>query len=150
LTFQRRSVLKSRVSLDFLHTDKGFAIAKKLASKLDLLRNTNRSPAARMAEGFDNSNMEESTNLNIEKLVEKFMTSDTDLFQFVLQYPFPKKVGELSLEKRISLYVGISIDYDSQLSISSKLGKMNYVNEKNQKLKLGYAIIKPNRKKVNE
>jgi hypothetical protein len=34
--------------------------------------------------------------------------------------------------------------------ISDKLGKMDYINEKNQKLKLGYAIIKPNIKLVHE
>jgi hypothetical protein len=78
--------------------------------------------------------------------VDKFLKSDTDLFQFVLGYKFPEKVGELSLEKRISLYVGITIDYDNKLIISGKIAKMDYVNEKKQKLKLGYAIIKPNRK----
>ena len=146
LMFQRRSVLKSRISLDFLYSDRGYELSRKIATKLDLLRNTSRKPAGRMAEGFDESNLEESTSLNVSGLVEKFMTSDTDLFQFVLTYKFPEKVGELSLEKRISLYVGISIDYDSKLSISGKLGKMDYVNDKKQKLKLGYAIIKPNRK----
>ncbi|AYB33755.1 hypothetical protein D4L85_25640 [Chryseolinea soli] len=146
LMFQRRSVLKSRISLDFLYSDRGHELSKKIATKLDLLRNTSRKPAGRMAEGFDESNLEESTSLNVAGLVEKFMTSDSDLFQFVLTYKFPEKVGELSLEKRISLYVGISIDYDSKLSISGKLGKMDYVNDKKQKLKLGYAIIKPNRK----
>jgi hypothetical protein len=77
------------------------------------------------------------------------MTCDTDLFNFILNYKFPKKVGELTLEKRISLYVGISIDYDNKLLISGKLGKMDYINEKKQKLKLGYAIIKPNTKRVH-
>jgi hypothetical protein len=149
LMFQRRSPLKSRVSLDLLYSDRGYTLARKIALKLDLLRSTHRKPAGRMADGFDSSNLEESASLNIAALVEKFMSSDTDLFQFVLQYKFPEKVGELSLEKRISLYVGISIDYDEKLLISGKLAKMDYVNEKKQKLKLGYAIIKPNRKGVN-
>jgi len=148
LMFQRRSVLKSRVSLDLLYSDRGHAIARKLATKLHLLRNSGRKPAGRMVDGFDQSMLEESTSLNIEGLVEKFMSSDMDLFQFVINYKFPSKVGELTLEKRISLYVGISIDYDNKLAISGKLGKMDYVNEKKQKLKLGYAIIKPNRKLV--
>jgi hypothetical protein len=56
----------------------------------------------------------------------------------------------LSVEKRISLYVGISIDYDNKLAFSGKIAKMDYVNAKKQKLKLGYAIIKPNGKKVHE
>jgi hypothetical protein len=148
LMFQRRSLLKSRVSLDLLYSDRGHAIARKLANKLHLLRYSGRQPAGKMVDGFDESMREESTSLNIEGLVEKFMTSDSDLFQFVMNYKFPPKVGMLTLEKRISMYVGISIDYDSKLTISGKLGKMDYVNEKKQKLKLGYAIIKPNRKVV--
>lgn len=150
LTFQRRSLLKSRLSLDFLYSDRGHELARKIATKLDLLRNSNRKPAGKMVEGFDQSMLEESTSLNIEGLVDKFMSSDTDLFQFILNYKFPKKVGELTLEKRISLYVGISIDYDNKLLFSGKLAKMDYVNEKKQKLKLGYAIIKPNGKHVHE
>jgi hypothetical protein len=150
LMFQRRSMLKSRLSLDFLYSDRGHEMARKIATKLDLLRNSSRKPAGRMADGFDRSILEESTSLNIEGLVDKFMTCDTDLFQFILNYKFPKKVGDLALEKRISLYVGISIDYDNKLLISDKLGQMDYLNEKNQKLKLGYAIIKPNIKLVHE
>lgn len=146
LMYQRRSVLKSRLSLDMLYSDRGYTIARKVALKLDLLRGTERKPAGKMADGFDLSALEESTSLNIAGLVEKFLTSDTDLFQFIMNYSFPEKVGSLSLEKRISLYVGITIDYDNKLLISGKLGKMSYTNEKNQKLKLGYAIIKPNRK----
>lgn len=150
LMFQRRNPLKSRIALDFLHTDQGYNIVKKVAARLHLLRNTHRKPAGKMAEGFDIHNHEESASLNIAGLVEKFMHADQDLFQFVIQYKFPEKVGELSLEKRISLYVGITIDYDNKLIISGKTGKMDFVNEKKQKLKLGYAIIKPNKKALKE
>jgi len=146
LMFQRRSHMKSRLSLDFLHTDRGHELTRKIARKLDLLRNSGRTPAGKMVDGFDQSLLEESTSLNIEGLVDKFMSSDTDLFQFILKYKFPVKVGQVSFEKRISLYVGITIDYDNRLLFSGKLEQMNYVNEKKQTLKLGYAIIKPKSK----
>lgn len=149
LMFQRRNPLKARVSLDLLYSDRGYTITRKLAGKLNLLRNHQQKPAGRMEDGFDANVLEESTSLNIDSLVEKFMDSRSDLFQFVINYKFPDKVGTLSLEKRISLYVGITIDYDHKLSISGKLGKMDYVNDKKQKLKLGYAIIKPARKPVS-
>jgi len=150
LMFRRRAFLKSRLSLDFLYSDQGHLLTRKVAGRLDILRNSGRKPAGKMVDGFDESIHEESTSLNIEGLVDKFMECDTDLFEFILNYKFPKKVGELTIEKRISLYVGISIDYDNKLLISGKLGKMDYVNEKKQKLKLGYAIIKPNSKRSHE
>lgn len=143
LLFQKRVILKSRLSLDFLHSDHGYTLTQKVASRLHLLRNNSRKPAGRLASGFDDSHREESASLNIGGLVDKFMQADTDLFRFVLQYQFPEKVGELSLEKRISLYVGISIDYDSKLAISGKFGSMDFINEKKQKQRVGYAIILP-------
>jgi hypothetical protein len=148
LLFHKRIPLKSRLSLDFLHSDHGYALTQKVAARLHLLRNHNRKPAGKLASGFDDSHREESASLNIAGLVDKFMETDKDLFQFVMQYSFPEKVGELPLEKRISLYVGISIDYDSKLAISGKFGSMELINERKQKLRVGYAIILPKPEKV--
>jgi len=142
LFFHKRIPLKGRLSLDFLHTDHGYMLTQKVAAKLHLLRNNNRKPAGKMAAGFDDKNLEESSSLNIAGLVNKFIQTDEDLFQFVMQYKFPDKVGELSLEKRISLYVGISIDHDDKLQITGEFGRMSFINEKNQKQRVGYAVIK--------
>jgi len=148
LLFHKRIPLKSRLSLDFLHSDHGYALTQKVAARLHLLRNNNRKPAGKLASGFDDSHREESASLNIAGLVEKFMQADKDLFQFVMQYTFPEKVGELPLEKRISLYVGISIDYDAKLAISGEFGSMDFINERKQKQRVGYAIILPMPEKV--
>ncbi len=148
LLFHKRIPLKSRLSLDFLHSDHGYALTQKVAARLHLLRNHNRKPAGKLASGFDDSHREESASLNIAGLVDKFMETDKDLFQFVMQYTFPEKVGELPLEKRISLYVGISIDYDSKLTISGRFGSMELINERKQKLRMGYAIILPKPEKA--
>lgn len=145
--FHKRVVLKGRLSLDFLHSDHGFMLTQKVASKLHLLRNTHRKPAGRLAAGFDDSNREESSSMNIGGLVEKFVKTDEDLFQFVMKYQFPEKVGELSLEKRISLYVGISIDFDDKLQITGEFGRTNFTNEKGLNQRVGYAIIKPRKQK---
>lgn len=145
--FHKRVVLKGRLSLDFLHSDHGFMLTQKVASKLHLLRNTHRKPAGRLAAGFDDSNREESSSMNISGLVDKFVKTDEDLFQFVMKYQFPEKVGELSLEKRISLYVGISIDFDEKLQITGDFGRMNFVNEKGLNQRVGYAIIKARKQK---
>jgi hypothetical protein len=144
--FHKRIPLKSRLSLDFLYTDHGYQLTQKVAGKLHLLRNSHRKPAGRMVAGFDDLNQEESSSLNIAGLVEKFMESQTDLFQFVLDYKFPERAGDLTFEKRISLYVGITIDYDTQLTFSGKFGFMDFINEKKQKQRVGYAIVKANTK----
>jgi hypothetical protein len=146
--FHKRVVLKGRLSLDFLHSDHGFMLTQKVASKLHLLRNTHRKPAGRLAAGFDDSNREESSSMNISGLVDKFVNTNEDLFQFVMKYQFPEKVGELSLEKRISLYVGISIDFDDKLQITGEFGRTNFINEKGLKQRVGYAIIKARKQRA--
>ncbi len=103
-----------------------------------------------MAQGFDDSHMEESASLNIAGLVDKFMLSDTDLFQFVMKYKFPEKVGELSWRNEFHCTSGFRSTMTRSCLISPKIVKMDYVNERKQKLKLGYAIIKPNRKAIHE
>ena len=144
--FHKRIPLKSRLSLDFLYTDHGYQLTQKVAGKLHLLRNSHRKPAGRMVAGFDDLNQEESSSLNIAGLVEKFMESQTDLFQFVLDYKFPERAGDLTFEKRISLYVGITIDYDTQLTFPGTFGFMDFINEKKQKQRVRYAIVKANTK----
>jgi hypothetical protein len=146
LFFHKRVPIKGRLSLDFLYSDHGYQLTRKVAVKLHLLRNTHRKPAGRLAAGFADLNQEESSSLNIAGLVDKFLETETDLFRFVLDYNFPEKAGTLSLEKRISLYVGITIDYDAQLSFSGKFGFMEFINEKKQRQKVGYAIVKANTK----
>ncbi len=143
LMFRKRVPLKTRLSIDFLYSDQGAALTQKVASKLHLLRHTDRKPAGRMSDGFYETYKEESASLNIAGLVEKFQSGNVDLFQFVQSYNFPEKIGELSLEKRISLYVGISIDYDPQLDITDEFAFIELVNDKGQKQKVGYALIKP-------
>lgn len=143
LMFRKRVPLKTRLSIDFLYSDQGTALTQKVASKLHLLRHTDRKPAGRMSDGFYETYKEESASLNIAGLVEKFQSGNVDLFQFVQSYNFPERIGELSLEKRISLYVGISIDYDPQLDITDEFGFIELTNDKGQKQKVGYAVIKP-------
>ena len=146
LHFHKKVPLKTKLSLDFLHSDKGYLLTQKVANKLHLLRTTDRKPAGKLSDGFYETYKEESTSLNIAGLVDKFLKTDNDLFNFVVNYRFPEKIGMLSLEKRISLYVGISIDYDVQLSIADEFGTMEFINEKQKKQKVGYAIIKPTSK----
>jgi|GEM_PF-362421 len=148
LLFRKRVPIKTRLSIDFLYSDQGTALTQKVASRLHLLRHTDRKPAGKLSDGFYETYKEESASLNIAGLVEKFQSGNVDLFQFILSYKFPEKIGELGLEKRISLFVGISIDYDPQLEITDEFGFIELTNDKGQKQKVGYALIKPKKLKA--
>jgi hypothetical protein len=143
--FQKRVLLKSRLSLDFLYSDQGYALTRKVAARLKMLSNLHRKPAAKLSEGFSDAGEEKSAKLNVKGLVDKFVESDMDLFAFISGYPFPEALGEVNMHRRISLYVEISIDHDVRLLISDKWGFAEVINDKLQKQKIGYVLIHPNK-----
>ncbi|WMJ75120.1 hypothetical protein RCC89_18410 [Cytophagaceae bacterium ABcell3] len=144
LIFGKKPGFRSRVSLDYLYSDEGYYLATKVATRLRLLRGIDRKPAGQFSEDLESGN-EQSVKLNVDALVAKFMESDRDLFSFIQEFPFPKEVGELSFEKKISLYVGISVDHEKKLDFSGGFGNLVFVNEKNEKQRVGYALIYPDK-----
>lgn len=139
----KRPVLKTRVSLDFLFSDVGYSIASKVAAKLRLLNSVDR-PSAGKIGGMDDAPEESSVRVDVDALVDKFMESDKDLFTFLLQFPFPKKLGEVNIEKRISLFVEISVDFDKKISISDNFGYSDYLNNTCTQ-QIRYLLIYPNK-----
>jgi hypothetical protein len=148
--YNKKIPWRSRLSLDFLFSDAGSTLTSKVAARLKLLNSGDRKPAGRMSDGFADWGEETNIKLNIEGLVERFMESKTDLFDYILKFDFPQEIGEVSIEKRISLFVGISIDFDSQLAITDRFGYLDYISDKQQKQRVGYALIYPVNKIKNE
>ena len=142
LLFSKRIGTKSRLSLDFLYSDQGYKLAKKVGARLKLYRTTERKVAGSIHES-DEDIHETSVNLNITGLVNKFNSSGKDLFQFLLKYEFPSEFGAISMERRISLFVEISIDFDDVLFISDSFKFTEIINAEGIKQKIGYAEIIP-------
>lgn len=147
LITHKKLPIRTRVSLDFLFSDQGYSVASKVATKLQLLRSIERSPAGKIEK--DDSE-ETSMRLNVEDLVDKFSKGKVDLFNFILKFKFPKELGKISLEKRISLFVGISVDYDKRVIFGDEFGYAEYENENKIKQKIRYVLIYPAKEDKNE
>ena len=63
-----------------------------------------------MAGNFKEKGLEQQIKLDTEKLVERFLTQTKfNLFEYLIEYKFPKAIGVISFEERLSLFVEIAI-----------------------------------------
>ena len=145
LLFSKKQVMRTRISLDYLHTDHGYNLVAKVADRLKLLRAVERSPAGKIALSGEDAE-ETSLRLNVEALVSKFAESNSDLFNFVMNFEFPDQLS-IGIEKRISLFVEISVDHDPGLYMGGEqFGHMQLENGQGQVQNIRYLKIYPSGK----
>ena len=65
-----------------------------------------------------------------------------------MDYKFPKSLGNVTFEERVTLFVEISMEFDKQLDFKFVLNWYDFEDEKKRKRKIGYTLILP--KKVKE
>ncbi|MFN6037743.1 MAG: hypothetical protein ACK452_04695 [Bacteroidota bacterium] len=137
---------RTKVSVEFLFTDEGHIICKRVAEKYKISRLLARRMAEKLPGDFKDLRAEAFVKMDTAKLVEKFMSQKKNLFEFLQDYKFPKVLGDLSFEERITLFVEVAMEYEKHLDFRFTLNYFDYeVN--GQKKKLGYTLILPNRKK---
>ena len=102
-----------------------------------------RRMADKMAGNFKDVQIENSLRLDVSALVDKFLAQQKhNLFEFLVAYKFPKAVGSITFEERITLFVEIVLEYEKNFEFKYRLGYHDYmVNE--IKKRLGYTIILP-------
>ena len=138
---------RTKVSVEFLYTDEGHIICKRVAEKYKISRLLARRMAEKLPGDFKDLRAEAFVKMDTAKLVEKFMSQKKNLFEFLQDYKFPKVLGDLSFEERITLFVEVAMEYEKHLDFRFTLNYFDYeVN--GQKKKLGYTLILPNRKKT--
>jgi hypothetical protein len=60
-----------------------------------------------------------------------------------VSYKFPKAVGNVSFEERITLFVEIVLEYDKSLDFKYRLNYFEYEDNEQKKKRLGYTVIFP-------
>ncbi|MGE0569226.1 MAG: hypothetical protein AB7O73_14905 [Bacteroidia bacterium] len=139
---------KTKIAVDFLYTDEGHIICQKVAEKYKLTRLMVRGMADKMAKNFKEKGLEKQIKLDTEKLVSRFINQNKlNLFEFLIQYKFPKSLGEIKLDDRLSLFVEISMEYQNKLDFLYRLQYHDYEDQNNNKKRLGYTLIMPVKQK---
>lgn len=140
---------KTKIAVDFLFTDDGHVLCKRIAEKYKLTRLMVRGLADKMAGNFKDKGMEQQIKLDTEKLVERFLTQTKhNLFEYLMDYKFPKAIGTVTFEDRLSLFVEIAMEYQNALDFKYRLQYYDYEDSNKAKKRLGYTLILPLKEKV--
>jgi hypothetical protein len=139
---------KTKIPVDFLFTDDGHVLCKRIAEKYKITRLMVRGMADKMAGNFKEKGVEQQIKLDTEKLVERFLAqSKLNLFEYLIEYKFPKAIGNVSFEERLSLFVEIAMEYQTQLDFKYRLQYHDYEDAAKSKKRLGYTLILPAKEK---
>jgi len=142
---------KTKIAIDFLFTDEGHVLCKRIAEKYKLTRLMVRGLADKMQGNFKDKGLEQQIKLDTEKLVERFLLqTKSNLFEYLMDYKFPKAIGTVSFEDRLSLFVEIAMEYQNALDFKYRLQYYDYEDATKTKKRLGYTLILPLKEKVKK
>src|ERR1700757_60242 len=139
---------RTKISVEFLYTDEGHVLCSRIAEKYKITRLMARRLADKLPANFKDHRVEAFVKLDTQTLLEKFIKQTKNLFEFLMDYKFPKSLGNVTFEERVTLFVEISMEFDKQLDFKFVLNWYDFEDEKKQKRKIGYTLILP--KKVKE
>jgi hypothetical protein len=138
---------RTKIPIDFLFTDDGYMLCQRVAEKYKITRLMARRMADKLPADFKDKLIENTIRLDTSALVDKFLTQNKkNLFEFLADYKFPKAVGNVSFEERITLFVEIVLEYDKALEFKYSLNAYEYEDEYKKKKQLRYTLILPKKK----
>ena len=140
---------KTKIPIEFLYSDEGHVLCKRIAEKYKITRLMVRGVADKMSVNFKDKGLEQNIKLDTEKLVERFLTqTKQNLFEYLIEYKFPKAIGNVTFEDRLSLFVEIAMEYQTKLDFKYRLQYHDYIEDETKlKKRLGYTLILPVKEK---
>ncbi len=138
---------KTKIGIDFLFTDEGHVLCKRIAEKYKITRLMVRRMADKLPDNFKDKIVDTQVKLDTEKLVERFLSqSKHNLFEYLMEHKFPKALGTITFEDRLSLFVEIAMEYQNALDFKYRLGYYDYEDAEKNRKRLGYTLIWPLKK----
>ena len=143
---------KTKIPMEFLYSDEGHVLCKRIAEKYKITRLMVRGVADKMSVNFKDKGLEQNIKLDTEKLVERFLDqTKQNLFEYLIEYKFPKAIGNVSFEDRLSLFGEIAMEYQTKLDFKYRLQYHDYIEEETKiKKRLGYTLIVPIKEKTKK
>ena len=117
---------------------------KKIAEKYKLSRLLSRGIADKLSGNYKEKALEQQIKLDTERLVDRFLKQDKqNLFLYLIDYKFPKAIGDVGLEDRLSLFVEIAMEYQTQMDFKYRLEYYKYTDSEQKQKTIGYTLIVP-------
>ncbi len=141
---------RTKISVELLYTDEGHVLCKRIAEKYKITRLMARRLADKLPANFKDQRAEAFVKLDTQTLLTKFLNQDKNLFLFLMDYKFPKALGNVTFEERVTLFVEISMEFDRFLDFKYTLNSYDYEDAAEKKRKIGYTLILPSKVKIKE
>ena len=131
VVFETRTTFPLKLSLDLLQDEAVYTLIKEIGSKT---QNTTK-PKLLLAESISQQYLQEENEtevfVNIEEMKNNFMASGNHLFDFVMNYKYPK---EFSVEEKLVYYCELISVYENEFELSEQFAQANGTE---------YAIVYP-------
>lgn len=141
---------RTKISVGFLYTDDGHILCQRIAEKYKITRLMARRLAEKLPSNFKDQRAEAFVKLDTQTLLNKFLGQDKDLFLFLMDYKFPKALGTVTFEERVTLFVEIAMEFDKHLDFRYTLNKYEYFDKEEIKRRIGYTLILPTKIKAKK
>jgi len=129
--FEAKPFYPLKISLDKLLHEDGYEIVKKVNKKIKSGVLPIYKGAEKITDDYLQASAEEEIYLNLEALNNSFMASGNHLFDFVMQYNFPR---EVSFEERVTVYCQMISIFENNFNVTEKYNSYNDIE---------YAMIYP-------
>ena len=132
LIFERRQSEPLNLSIDFVINDeRAFEAIKKAATNFKTRAHIIAQLAETIATDFLDNNVEQEIMINLEEVRNHFLATGDNLFNFIKNYNFNKKV---SFEERVTIYCQLISLYDRELKVTNEYENLKGVE---------YAMVYP-------
>jgi hypothetical protein len=138
---------RTKIAVEFLYMDEGHIICQKVAEKYKITRLMARRLAEKLPANFKDQRAEAFVKLDTLTLLNKFIGQKRNLFEFLMDYKFPKTLGTVTFEERITLFVEIAMEFDKKLDFRYTLEKYEWLADDGNTKRLGYTLILPGKVK---
>lgn len=130
--FEPNPTYKLKLSLEYLQAnEEAFTSIIKIAKRLKAGISLKRPLAEKIASEYLETQIEEEIQINLEEVKNGFIASSYNLFDFIMNYNFAKKV---SFEDRVTIYCQLISQYEDIFEITDQF---------EEKQEIEYAMVYP-------
>ena len=142
--FYKKSPYRTKVPLhQLLDNAEGRKVVERIRKKLKL--KANQQPQKLSLATLSEQHIEENVEIPVEELFELYMQSGEDLFSFIQNYTFPAEIPDLNIKDRISLFVELCLDYESNLVFHSNYQDFTWKNKQQELQTIQYQLVTVNK-----
>ena len=131
VNFDSKPTYPLRLSLDNLQTDEARNSIEKVALKLKLGKRNALPVAEGISDAYLQTETEEEIFINLQAMKNGFAASNKNLYQFVMEYNYPRTV---LLDEQLTIFCQLVSMYELEFSVSDDFGKENQIE---------YAMVYP-------